>query len=302
MPTTLPSAVFTRRPGTAFTLIELLVVVAIIALLLAVLLPSLARAREQGRRGVCLSNLHQLGNGFSHYATDNGSYFPGVGFSYKYYMKEGGERVNLGGLYDDHGKFAGKDLSLYFCPSNPLASLGDFYIEGNPNNYGGSGFLDPDEPHTFSAYMYAVPMNWSQKGDPDGGRHPRDAGKDAYPDVGDVGLDGRSMLVPKYETWLTQKRGLKGSTEYGERAVHALAADNYIASANHGGLGIGALTHKAGYNVLFTDFHAKWVGEAPMFRDALEQGDPDPSIARPKGPTKNAEKNFETWNYFSRNP
>ena len=45
----------------AFTLIELLVVIAIIALLMAILMPTLKRAREQGQRAVCLGNLKQLG-------------------------------------------------------------------------------------------------------------------------------------------------------------------------------------------------------------------------------------------------
>ncbi|NQT01038.1 MAG: prepilin-type N-terminal cleavage/methylation domain-containing protein, partial [Planctomycetes bacterium] len=43
-----------------FTLIELLVVIAIIAVLMAILMPSLNRAREQGKRSTCLSNLKQL--------------------------------------------------------------------------------------------------------------------------------------------------------------------------------------------------------------------------------------------------
>ena len=56
---------------TAFTLIELLVVVAIIALLLSILLPSLSGAREQGKKAKCLANLKNLGASMYQYSTDD---------------------------------------------------------------------------------------------------------------------------------------------------------------------------------------------------------------------------------------
>lgn len=59
-----------------FTLIELLVVVAIIALLIAILLPSLARAREQAKRAACGVNQHQIAIALHAYATSERGRFP----------------------------------------------------------------------------------------------------------------------------------------------------------------------------------------------------------------------------------
>ena len=67
-----------RQRVAGFTLIELLVVIAIIALLISILLPSLARARDAGRLAVCLSNLRQLGLGFAVYAEDNRNRLPAL--------------------------------------------------------------------------------------------------------------------------------------------------------------------------------------------------------------------------------
>lgn len=60
-----------RRTLPAFTLIELLVVVAIIALLISILLPSLAGAREQGKRAKCLTNMRSIAQGSHGYSTED---------------------------------------------------------------------------------------------------------------------------------------------------------------------------------------------------------------------------------------
>jgi prepilin-type N-terminal cleavage/methylation domain-containing protein/prepilin-type processing-associated H-X9-DG protein len=88
-----------------FTLIELLVVIAVVALLISLLLPALAGARESGRRTACLSNLSQSGKAGSLYALDHKQEF----FIPTFHPGDD----NLGWFYPDYIP----DYRAFLCPS-----------------------------------------------------------------------------------------------------------------------------------------------------------------------------------------
>lgn len=119
------------RPADGFTLIELLVVVAIIALLLAVLLPSLKGARQQARQAVCLSNVRQLHVANTSYSVDeDGRYVPAAADIW----------TGFGGRHRWHGvrvsdAVTGNPADNVFDPrKGPLVrSLADGKVKGCPS-------------------------------------------------------------------------------------------------------------------------------------------------------------------------
>jgi prepilin-type N-terminal cleavage/methylation domain-containing protein/prepilin-type processing-associated H-X9-DG protein len=67
----------------AFTLVELLVVISVVAVLMAFLMPALARARQQGKTIVCLNNLRQMAIASQVYISNNDGSYP-IAYAYQY--------------------------------------------------------------------------------------------------------------------------------------------------------------------------------------------------------------------------
>jgi prepilin-type N-terminal cleavage/methylation domain-containing protein len=139
--------------GKGFTLIELLVVISIIALLIALLIPALRSAREQGQRAVCLSNLKQLTLAWTAYAEEHdgklveGRAFTdthagsrkikswlGRAFRYPEIKLDVGENPDKGALWPYV-----KNLDVYRCPRgrtghlvtySTVAAANGIYVEG----------------------------------------------------------------------------------------------------------------------------------------------------------------------------
>lgn len=140
------------RPRRGFTLIEILVVVAIIALLVSILIPSLKNAREQAHVLVCKTRLNQLYNGHVFYAQESRGVFPHWSwwlfdgfnhmkakstFSPGVWAISGGKRfpdansdrwVEYGDIY----RYV-KDKEVYFCPKDNRVRTGRSIGGGEPN-------------------------------------------------------------------------------------------------------------------------------------------------------------------------
>src|SRR5262245_53392255 len=110
-----------KRHLRAFTLVELLVVIGIIAVLVAILLPTLSKAQEASRRVTCLSNLRQVYTAFMFYAKDNRDQVP-IGyragkskqFNSMIWSNTSKQYVLFGLLYK--GGYM-KTPKMFFCPT-----------------------------------------------------------------------------------------------------------------------------------------------------------------------------------------
>lgn len=167
-----------RNAHRAFTLIEILVSVAIIALLVAVLIPSLSKARQEAQATVCMNNIRQIATGWQLYAQE----FKDIAVAGRFptLSDPGNPRENLynvGNGWKYRARWfamLGKQIGIY-AYKRPSPDKAD----DNTQPVDGDVFLDPAVPHRNSTRNYTYGYNFQFLGNsrnrnsaPSGVSHP----------------------------------------------------------------------------------------------------------------------------------
>ena len=246
----------------AFTLIELLVVIAIIAVLMAILLPSLKRAREQTRRTVCANHVRQQSMSLLMYAQQNDGKMPLATFG-------GGEWLwDISYFATDAIIKNGGRKKIFRCPSNQINTSKDNYWRYSEfQNFFSSGIETPEPTLDSDRQQYWRVVSYCYLMETKGGR-------------GNIFAAGESgSRVPD-----PHRKFVKTTTQVGHHARMEFVLDTVIEYPNTGWIlpdrfadwaqGTNHMDKRDpdGANIGFLDGHQEWRHFENMYQRYTRQG------------------------------
>jgi prepilin-type N-terminal cleavage/methylation domain-containing protein/prepilin-type processing-associated H-X9-DG protein len=217
--------------GRGFTLVELLVVIGIIAILIAILMPALTKAREQANRIKCASNMRQILMGCVMYSNDN---------KQGYYMWRYGDD-NLQPLYPQYVK----SFDVFVCPNTDNAVLNESHLANN-------AILGPRDENGGHSYEVRGWM-WADVTFTDGISFPRDWVTDSS--------GNRYQIDP-----VKAPKRFKSLS----RVCYLMDCDDTIGDSTldpNNWPSVGDNHGEKGFNVAFMDCHVEWI---PPGRELLQ--------------------------------